>query len=32
MLDRTTGCHGVWVNEYTIRHDNHPTFVVGIMG
>jgi hypothetical protein len=30
VLDRT-GCHGVWVNEYTIRYDNHPTFVVGIM-
>jgi hypothetical protein len=31
VLDRTTGCHGVWVNEYTIRYGNHPTFVVGIM-
>jgi hypothetical protein len=27
VLDRITACHG----EYTIRYDNHPTFVVGIM-
>jgi hypothetical protein len=30
-LHRTTGCHDLWVNEYTIRYDDHPVMVVGIM-
>jgi hypothetical protein len=30
-LHRTTGCHDVWVNEYTIRHDDRPVMAVGIM-
>ena len=30
-LHRTTGCHDLWVNEYTIRYDGRPTMVVGIM-
>jgi hypothetical protein len=30
-LLRTTGCHDLWVNEYTIRYDDHPVMVVGIM-
>ena len=30
-LHRTTGCHNLWVNEYTIRYDDHPVMVVGIM-
>jgi hypothetical protein len=30
-LHRTTGCHNLWVNEYTIRYDDRPVMVVGIM-
>ena len=30
-LHRTTGCHDLWVNEYTIRYDDQPMMVVGIM-
>jgi hypothetical protein len=30
-LHRTTGCHDLWVNEYTIRYDDRPVMVVGIM-
>ena len=30
-LHRTTGCHDLWVNEYTIRYDDQPVMVVGIM-
>ena len=30
-LHRTTGCHNLWVNEYTIRYDDRPLRVVGIM-
>jgi ketosteroid isomerase-like protein len=30
-LHRITGCHDLWVNEYTIRYDDRPTRVVGIM-
>src|SRR3954451_8627516 len=30
-LHRTTGCHDLWVNEYTIRYDDQPLMVVGIM-
>jgi hypothetical protein len=30
-LHRTTGCHDLWVNEYTIRYDGRPVMVVGIM-
>jgi hypothetical protein len=30
-LQRTTGCHDLWVNEYTIRYDDQPVMVVGIM-
>jgi len=28
---RITGCDDVWVNEYTIRYDDRPVMVVGIM-
>ena len=28
---RITGCHDVWVNEYTIRYDDKPVMAVGIM-
>jgi hypothetical protein len=31
VLHRTTGCHDVWVNEYTIRYDDRPVMAVGIM-
>ena len=31
QLHRTTGCHDLWVNEYTIRYDDRPVSVVGIM-
>ena len=31
QLHRTTGCHNLWVNEYTIRYDDHPVMAVGIM-
>jgi hypothetical protein len=30
-LHRTTGCHDLWVNEYTIHYDGKPTLAVGIM-
>jgi hypothetical protein len=30
-LHRTTGCHDLWINEYTIRYDDRPVMVVGIM-
>jgi SnoaL-like domain len=30
-LERTTGCHDLWVNEYTIRYDDQMVLVVGIM-
>src|SRR5215212_7065247 len=30
-LHRTIGCHDLWVNEYTIRYDDRPIMVVGIM-
>jgi hypothetical protein len=30
-LHRTTGCHDLWVNEYTIRYDDRPVMAVGIM-
>jgi hypothetical protein len=30
-LERTTGCHDLWVNEYTIRYDDQLVLVVGIM-
>src|SRR3954471_15531028 len=30
-LQRTTGCHDLWVNEYTILYDDRPVMVVGIM-
>ncbi len=31
QLHRTIGCHNLWVNEYTIRYDDRPLLVVGIM-
>jgi hypothetical protein len=30
-LHRTTGCHDLWVNEYTISYDGEPVMAVGIM-
>jgi hypothetical protein len=30
-LHRTTGCHDVWVNGYTIHYDERPVMAVGIM-
>jgi hypothetical protein len=30
-MHRTIGCHDLWVNEYTIRYDEKPFRVVGIM-
>jgi hypothetical protein len=30
-LHRTTGCHDLWVNEYTIHYEDRPVMVVGIM-
>ena len=30
-VHRITGCHDLWVNEYTIRYDDQPVMVVGIM-
>jgi hypothetical protein len=30
-LHRVTGCHGLWVNEYTIRYDDKPVMAVGII-
>ena len=31
QLHQTTGCHDLWVNEYTIRYDDQPVMAVGIM-
>ena len=31
QMHRTIGCHNLWVNEYTIRYDERPYRVVGIM-
>ena len=31
QVHRITGCHDLWVNEYTIRYDDRPVRVVGIM-
>jgi hypothetical protein len=30
-LHRVSGCHDLWVNEYTIRYDDRPVMAVGIM-
>ena len=30
-LHRTTSCHDLWVNEYTIHYDGKPIMAVGIM-
>lgn len=30
-VHRIIGCHDLWVNEYTIRYDDRPVRVVGIM-
>jgi SnoaL-like domain len=30
-LHRTTGCHDLWINEYTIRYEDQTVMVVGIM-
>ena len=30
-LHRISGCHDLWVNEYTIRYDDRPVMAVGIM-
>src|SRR3954452_11857541 len=30
-LHRSTGCHELWVNEYTIRYGDQTVMVVGIM-
>jgi ketosteroid isomerase-like protein len=30
-VHRITGCHDIWVNEYTIRYDGRPVLAVGIM-
>lgn len=30
-VHRIIGCHNLWVNEYTIRYDDRPMRVVGIM-
>jgi hypothetical protein len=30
-VHRITGCHDLWVNEYTIYYDNRPVLAVGIM-
>ena len=31
QVHRITGCHDLWVNEYTIRYDDRPVMAVGIM-
>jgi hypothetical protein len=31
QVNRITGCHDLWVNEYTIRYDDKPVLAVGIM-
>ena len=30
-VHRITGCHDLWVTEYTIRYDDRPVMAVGIM-
>jgi SnoaL-like protein len=30
-VHRITGCHDLWVNEYTIHYDDEPVMAVGIM-
>jgi hypothetical protein len=30
-LHRVTGCHDLWINEYTIVYDDNPVIAVGIM-
>jgi len=30
-VPRITGCHDLWVNEYTILYDGKPVMAVGIM-
>ena len=30
-VHRIIGCHDLWVNEYTVRYDDEPVRVVGIM-
>jgi hypothetical protein len=30
-VHRITGCHDLWVNEYTIRYDDEPVMAVGLM-
>jgi hypothetical protein len=30
-LHRITGCHDLWVNEYTIHYEDRPVMVIGIM-
>jgi len=30
-VHRITGCHDLWVNEYTIHYDDRPVLAVGIM-
>jgi hypothetical protein len=30
-VHRITGCHDLWVNEYTIHYDDRPVMAVGIM-
>ena len=30
-VHRITGCHDVWVNEYTIRYDDRLVMAIGIM-
>jgi hypothetical protein len=30
-VHRITGCHDLWVNEYTIRYDERPVMAVGVM-
>src|SRR3954469_6826450 len=30
-LHRITGCHDLWINEYTIRYDDRSVMVVGLM-
>jgi len=30
-VHRITGCHDLWVNEYTIYYDDEPVLAVGIM-
>lgn len=30
-VQKITGCGDLWVTEYILKYDNHPTFVVSIM-